>query len=149
MNIAIHYEYVSMGQGHNQGVHLENTRLFSTVDTVIAIGSPIKLRILDLVAAGSVSFDLVVERTEKAKSTISVHIRDLLVQGSSSRIPIIRRVYALFPPHLSGSYPETRLPGIPFHDITLGCNLAIFANYGKVFLLRRLFFNISCKNDKI
>ncbi|WP_321507726.1 V4R domain-containing protein [uncultured Methanoregula sp.] len=52
-------------------------RLFSTRDNVVAVESPIKVRILGLVSNGPVAFDRIVEQTQKAKSTISVHIRDL------------------------------------------------------------------------
>ena len=59
------------------GVHTQDVRLFSTHDSVMAVDSPIKLRILELAAAGPVPFDRIVEGTGKAKSTISVHLRDL------------------------------------------------------------------------
>ncbi|NMB79115.1 MAG: ArsR family transcriptional regulator [Methanomicrobiales archaeon] len=61
--------------------HDEEVRLFSTDSRVMAIDSPIKNRILELVAHGPVPFDKIVEATGKAKSTISVHIRDLELAG--------------------------------------------------------------------
>lgn len=81
MNIAIHYEYVKTRRGQAPGVHGEDVRLFSTQDAVLAVDSPIKVRILELAATGPVPFDLIVERTGKAKSTISVHIHDLIQSG--------------------------------------------------------------------
>jgi uncharacterized protein len=63
------------------GVHEADVRLFSTQDAVVAVDSPIKVRILELVSAGPVPFDIIVERTGKAKSTISVHIHDLIQSG--------------------------------------------------------------------
>lgn len=81
MNIAIHYEYVNTRREPVPGVHEEDVRLFSTRDAVVAVDSPIKVRILELVSAGPVPFDIIVERTGKAKSTISVHIRDLIRSG--------------------------------------------------------------------
>jgi predicted hydrocarbon binding protein len=54
-----------------------DVRLFSTSENVIALDSPIKVRILEIAGNGPVAFDRIVEQTGKAKSTISVHIRDL------------------------------------------------------------------------
>lgn len=68
-------------QGMVPGVGPGEVRLFSTNDTVAAVDSPIKVQILELVSAGPLPFDLIVERTQKAKSTISVHIRDLVGSG--------------------------------------------------------------------
>jgi uncharacterized protein len=51
--------------------------LFSTKNSVVAVESPMKGLILGMIAAGDISFDEIVTRTGKAKSTISVHIRDL------------------------------------------------------------------------
>jgi predicted hydrocarbon binding protein len=55
--------------------------LFSTQNTVVAVDSPIKVLILELAAAGPIPFDSIVKRSHKAKSTISVHIRDLERSG--------------------------------------------------------------------
>jgi uncharacterized protein len=81
MNIAIHYEYVKNRQGQAPGDYAGDVRLFSTNDNVVAVDSPIKVRILEMVSAGPVPFDLIVERSGKAKSTVSVHIRDLIRSG--------------------------------------------------------------------
>jgi predicted hydrocarbon binding protein len=62
-------------------VHAEDVRLFSTNDSVVAVDSPIKVRILEMAAAGPVPFDQIVEHTQRAKSTISIHIRDLIRSG--------------------------------------------------------------------
>jgi uncharacterized protein len=81
MNITIYNEYVNTRQRQVSGINAEDIRLFSTADSVVAVDSPIKLKILELAATGPVPFDLIVERTHKAKSTISVHIRDLIRSG--------------------------------------------------------------------
>jgi len=67
--------------------------LFSTNTDVIAIESPVKGIILGIIAAGDISFDEIVTRTGKAKSTISVHIKDLQEAGliSSHSDPNDRR----------------------------------------------------------
>jgi uncharacterized protein len=65
------------GQEAETDVHARDIRLFSTKDSVAAVDSPIKLLILRLAAEGPVPFDRIVEETKKAKSTISVHLRDL------------------------------------------------------------------------
>jgi len=64
------------GKGREE-IHDGEVRLFSTKDNVVAVDSPIKVRILILAGSGPVPFDTIVEDTGKAKSTISVHIRDL------------------------------------------------------------------------
>lgn len=81
INIAKHYEYMKKGHGMVPGVGPGEVRLFSTNDSVAAVDSPIKVQILELVSIGPLPFDLIVERTQKAKSTISVHIRDLVGCG--------------------------------------------------------------------
>jgi predicted hydrocarbon binding protein len=58
-----------------------DVRLFSTENSVMAVDSPIKLRILEFIAPGPQPFDRIVAETKKAKSTISVHIRDLEASG--------------------------------------------------------------------
>jgi len=87
MNIAMHYVCVNTRQGPVPGVRDDDVRLFSTPDTVVAVDSPIKLHILELAAGGPIPFDLIVERTKKAKSTISVHIRDLERSGLITSLP--------------------------------------------------------------
>jgi predicted hydrocarbon binding protein/DNA-binding transcriptional ArsR family regulator len=87
MNIAMHNICVNNKRELASKKHDEDVRLFSTPDTVVAVDSPIKLRILELAAAGPVPFDLIVERTQKAKSTISVHIRDLERSGLITSLP--------------------------------------------------------------
>ncbi len=81
MNLAMHIEYVKKPQGPAPGMHAEDVRLFSTKGGVMAVDSPIKVRILELAAEGPVPFDQIVEQTKKAKSTISVHLRDLEQAG--------------------------------------------------------------------
>ena len=82
MNLAIHNEYVkNVRREQAPGVHAEDVRLFSTNNTVVAVDSPIKIRILELAAAGPVPFDKIVENTRRAKSTVSIHIRDLIRSG--------------------------------------------------------------------
>ena len=58
-------------------VHAGDVRLFSTRDSVAAVDSPIKIRILELAAGGPAPFDKIVEETKKSNSTKSVNIRDL------------------------------------------------------------------------
>ncbi|MCG2727177.1 MAG: ArsR family transcriptional regulator [Candidatus Methanoperedenaceae archaeon] len=53
------------------------TAIFSTCDGMVALDSPVKLKILELLQNGTASFDELVEKSRKAKSTISVHLHDL------------------------------------------------------------------------
>lgn len=53
------------------------TAILSTDNGMVALDSPVKLKILELLANGTTSFDELVEKSKKAKSTISVHLHDL------------------------------------------------------------------------
>ncbi len=53
------------------------TAILSTDDGMVALDSEVKLKILGLLANGITSFDELVEKSKKAKSTISVHLHDL------------------------------------------------------------------------
>ena len=81
MNIAMHNVCVNNKRVQEPGVHTRDVRLFSAQNSVVAVDSPIKLLILELAASGPVPFDRIVELTHKAKSTISVHLRDLERSG--------------------------------------------------------------------
>ncbi|MCX9085718.1 MAG: ArsR family transcriptional regulator [Candidatus Methanoperedens sp.] len=54
-----------------------NTAILSNDRGMIALDSPVKLKILELLENGYTSFDELVEKSRKAKSTISVHLHDL------------------------------------------------------------------------
>jgi len=59
---------------------MENSRITTILSTqhgMVALDSPIKLKILELLEKGTTSFDELVEKSQKAKSTISVHLQDL------------------------------------------------------------------------
>jgi len=62
--------------------------IYSTENGIVALDSPVKLKILEMLGKGAVSFDDLVEQSGKAKSTISVHLDDLekldLIQEKSS-----------------------------------------------------------------
>lgn len=53
------------------------TAILFTPNGMVALDSPVKLRILELLENGISSFDELVEKSMKAKSTISVHLHDL------------------------------------------------------------------------
>jgi len=54
-----------------------NTAILSNDRGMVALDSPVKLKILELLNNGYASFDDLVEKSMKAKSTISVHLHDL------------------------------------------------------------------------
>ncbi|MCX9014082.1 MAG: ArsR family transcriptional regulator [Candidatus Methanoperedens sp.] len=64
------------------------TTIFGTDGGIVALDSPVKLQLLDILKKGTTSFEDLVEQTGKAKSTISVHLNDLeklnLVQNKPS-----------------------------------------------------------------
>jgi predicted hydrocarbon binding protein len=55
----------------------QNTMIYSTDSGIVALDSPVKLKILELLSKGTTSFDDIVEQSGKAKSTVSVHLDDL------------------------------------------------------------------------
>ena len=57
------------------------TIIFSTENGMVALDSPIKLKILEFIHGQPKSFDDVVNECCKAKSTISVHLKDLVMQN--------------------------------------------------------------------
>ncbi len=57
------------------------TIIFSTENGMVALDSPVKLKILEFIHTRSRSFEEVVNECCKAKSTISVHLKDLVMQN--------------------------------------------------------------------
>jgi len=55
--------------------------IFSTENGIVALDSPVKLKILEMLKNGAASFDDLVEQSGRAKSTISVHLDDLEEQN--------------------------------------------------------------------
>ncbi len=81
IKVAIKHLYVNLaGVIENHELEGEVT-LFSTKTSVVAIDSLIKRRIIRIISEGEISFDEIVSQTGKAKSTISVHLRDLETAG--------------------------------------------------------------------
>lgn len=75
------------------------TEFFYTERGLIAIGSPVKLQILNLLREEPKSFDEIVKYTAKAKSTISVHLNNLrsceLVEENSDPEDRRKKIYSL------------------------------------------------------
>ena len=61
--------------------HDQNMIIYSTENGIVALDSPVKLKILEMLRKGAASFDDLVEQSGKAKSTISVHLDDLEEQN--------------------------------------------------------------------
>lgn len=55
--------------------------LYSTENGISAVGSPVKVKILEMLAEHEMAFDELVEVSGRAKSTVSVHLRDLADAG--------------------------------------------------------------------
>lgn len=55
--------------------------LYSTMHGISAVGSPVKVKILEMLARNEMAFDEIVENSGRAKSTISVHLKDLAEAG--------------------------------------------------------------------
>jgi hypothetical protein len=61
--------------------------IYATPQGINAIGSPVKVRILDMLARRDMAFDDLVEQSGRAKSTVSVHLKDLAAAGIVSAKP--------------------------------------------------------------
>jgi len=55
--------------------------LYSSSEGIRAIDSPVKVKILEMLARQDMAFDQLVETSGKAKSTVSVHLKDLADDG--------------------------------------------------------------------
>lgn len=75
------------------------TEFFYTEKGLVAVDSPVKLQILNLLREEPKSFDEIVKYTAKAKSTISVHLNNLraceLVEESSDPEDRRKKIYSL------------------------------------------------------
>ena len=81
IKVPIVYVYVNSGDDQQGAQNSGDVTLYSTRTSVIAIDSPVKRMILEMIPQSGISFDEIVARTGKAKSTISVHLRDLETAG--------------------------------------------------------------------
>lgn len=55
--------------------------LYSTANGISAVGSPVKVKILELLSRQEMAFDKLVQNSGRAKSTISIHLKDLAEAG--------------------------------------------------------------------
>ncbi|MCE5297603.1 MAG: ArsR family transcriptional regulator [Methanoregulaceae archaeon] len=55
--------------------------LYSTSNGISAVGSPVKVKILEMLSGNEMAFDELVENSGRAKSTVSVHLKDLAEAG--------------------------------------------------------------------
>lgn len=55
--------------------------LYASTQGIRAIDSPVKVKILEMLARQEMAFDELVESSERAKSTVSVHLKDLTDTG--------------------------------------------------------------------
>jgi predicted hydrocarbon binding protein len=55
--------------------------LFSTSEGIYAINSPVRVKILSMLRQEELNFDQLVERSGKAKSTVSVHLKRMANEG--------------------------------------------------------------------
>lgn len=88
------------------------TAIFSTDSGMVALDSPVKLKILELLRSGITSFDELVGKSKKAKSTISVHLHDLeemnLIQEKTSPDDKRKKYFVLNALYLAYSEPPLR-----------------------------------------
>jgi len=90
-----------------------NTVILSNDRGMVALDSPVKLKILELLNNGYVSFDELVDKSMKAKSTISVHLHDLLemnlIQEKTFPNDKRKKYFVLNAMYLAYSQPPLRL----------------------------------------
>jgi predicted hydrocarbon binding protein/DNA-binding transcriptional ArsR family regulator len=55
--------------------------LFSTRSGIRTVGSPVRVKILTVLRTGELSFDEIVALSDKAKSTVSVHLKGMIDEG--------------------------------------------------------------------
>ncbi|MBN2733232.1 MAG: ArsR family transcriptional regulator [Methanomicrobiaceae archaeon] len=67
--------------GAEQKTGIPNALIFSKNGRTIVIDSPVKIEILRMVMEGEQRFDVIVKRLKKAKSTVSIHLHDLIDSG--------------------------------------------------------------------
>jgi predicted hydrocarbon binding protein len=89
-----------------------NTAILSNDRGMVALDSPVKLKILELLNKGYASFDELVEYSKKAKSTISVHLNDLqemdLIQEKTFPNDKRKKYFVLNAIYLAYSQPPLR-----------------------------------------
>lgn len=75
----------------------EPIEIFATNEGIHAIDSPVRVKILSMLKQSELPFDEIVARSGKAKSTISVHLNDLINAGViSSRVDSADRRKKIF-----------------------------------------------------
>ncbi|MDO9097358.1 MAG: V4R domain-containing protein [Candidatus Methanoperedens sp.] len=89
------------------------TTILSTDSGMVALDSPVKLRILEHLSNGTKSFDELVEKSRKAKSTISVHLHDLeelnLIEEKTFQNDKRKKYFVLNALYLAYSIPPLRI----------------------------------------
>ncbi len=110
----------------------DNTKvkIYSTAKGIKIIDSPIKIQILNILE-GKVSEAEIVKKTGKSKSTISVHLKNLIEDGiiSFQSHPLDRRskLFYIFAEYIGEIYPDKIIYNIPQieHDVTSDTELYI------------------------
>lgn len=81
--------------------------IFASDVGIKAIDSPVKVNILEMLKAGELPFEEIVARSGRAKSTVSVHLRDLFESGiiSSRSDPgdARKKLFSLYSSYLVGA----------------------------------------------
>ncbi|WP_067052772.1 V4R domain-containing protein [Methanofollis ethanolicus] len=88
--------------------------LFASRGGVHAVKSPVRVAILEMLADGEMPFDTIVERTGRAKSTVSVHLRDMVEEGILGERPdpadARRKIFFIAADHLGALSAVDRIP---------------------------------------
>jgi predicted hydrocarbon binding protein len=88
--------------------------LFASKGRVHAVKSPVRVAILEMLSGGEIPFDAIVEMTGRAKSTVSVHLRDMVKEGILGERPdpadARRKIFFIAADHLGALSTEDRIP---------------------------------------
>jgi predicted hydrocarbon binding protein len=66
---------------HSKNNTSEPIELFATADGIRAVDSPVRVKILAMLKGKEMPFDEIVSNAGKAKSTVSVHLNDMIHEG--------------------------------------------------------------------
>ena len=89
--------------------------LFATEDGIRTVESPVRSKILAVLGGRELSFQEIVQSTQKAKSTVSAHLRALLKEGIIGEKPDLadsrRKIFYIRSRFLGEISPETDMQG--------------------------------------
>lgn len=113
--------------------------LFATEDGIRTVESPVRSKILAVLSGRELSFQEIVQSTEKAKSTVSAHLRALLKEGIIGEKPDLadsrRKIFYIRSRFLGEISPDIR-----YNDDDPGYMVAAFLKGGDPSIFYKMMF---------